>query len=146
MPPNDALVEDRADVLVFTSDPVTQPVDLAGPILAQLQVRSSAPEMHIVVRLLDVFPDGRTRRIRDGVARVGEAKSEPHVVVDLGHTGYRVRQGHRLRVHVASSDFPRQMPYFGDDRDPWSATDGVPNEQGLRVGGENGARVVVTAL
>lgn len=146
MPPNDALVEDRADVLVFTSDPVTQPLDLAGPVLAQLQVRSSAPTMHVVVRLLDVLPDGRTRRIRDGVARADLAQSEAHVVVDLGHTGYRVRQGHRLRVHVASSDFPRVMPYFGDDRDPWTATGGVPNEQGLRVGGAHGARVVVTAL
>jgi putative CocE/NonD family hydrolase len=146
VPPDDELVEHRPDVMVFTTEPLDAPMDLAGPILAELQLASSAPSMHVVVRLIDVFPDGRTRRIRDGAALVRDADAEPHVVVDLGPTGYRVRPGHRLRVHVASSDFPRYLPYFGDERDPWTATNGVRNEQRIRLGGSHGSRLVLTTL
>jgi uncharacterized protein len=146
VPPDDSLVEHRPDVLVFTGEPLPTPLDLAGPLRAEFQVASSAPSMHVIVRLIDVFPDGRTRRIRDGAALVRDAPQEPHIVVDLGATGYRVREGHRLRVQVASSDFPRYLPYFGDERDPWTATTGVPNEQRLRLGGAHGARISITVL
>jgi uncharacterized protein len=146
VPHNDSLVEHRPDVLVFTTDPLQTHLDLAGPLRAEFQVGSSAPSMHVIVRLIDVFPDGRTRRIRDGAALVRDAGHDPHVVVDLGVTGYRVGEGHRLRVHVASSDFPRYLPYFGDDRDPWTATTGPRNQQRLFVGGSHGARIALTTI
>ena len=143
-PPDDSLVEQRPDVLVFSSDWLQSELDLTGPLRAELQVGSSAPSMHVIVRLIDVFPDGRTRRIRDGAALVRGATGDPHVVVDLGHTGYRVQLDHRLQVHIASSEFPRYLPYFGDERDPWMATDGVTNQQRIRLGGSHGSRIALT--
>jgi putative CocE/NonD family hydrolase len=139
-------VERRPDVLVFSSEPFTAHIDLAGPIRAEIQVGSSAPSMHVIVRVIDVFPDGRTRRIRDGAALVRCGGRDTHAVVDLGHTGYRIRDGHRLRVQIASSDFPRYLPYFGDDRNPWTATTGIPNEHRLRVGGSHASRIVLTTI
>ena len=145
-PPDDGLTEGRPDVLVFSTEPLVCDLDIAGPTLAHLQVGATSPSMHVIVRLLDVAPDGLVRRIRDGAALVRGAPDGPHVVVDLGHTGYRVRRDHRLRVHVCSSDFPRYMPYFGDDSDPWSATDGHANSHRLRVGGARGARLLLSVL
>lgn len=146
LPPDDSLVEHRPDVLVFSTDPLQAELDLAGPLRAELRVGSSAPCMHVIVRLIDVFPDGRTRRIRDGAALVRAASDDRHVIVDLGHTGYRVGVDHRLRVHIASSEFPRYLPYFGDERDPWTATDGVSNQQRIRLGGGHGSRIALTTI
>ena len=56
--------------------------------------------------------------------------------VYLGHTGYRVLPGHRLRLHVASSDFPVFLPHPGTAENPWDATETQTNRQTLAIGGE----------
>ncbi len=145
-PPDDRTVEARPDVLVFTSEPLRTPIDLAGPVVAVLEVGSSAPSMHLVVRLLDVFPDGRTRRVCDGAALIRGASQDSLATVSLGHVGYRVRTDHCLRVHVASSDFPRLLPYPGTEDDPWTAERVAVNEQRLRIGGHGGSRLEVSVL
>jgi putative CocE/NonD family hydrolase len=145
-PPDDRTVEARPDVQVFTSEPLRTPIDLAGPVVAVLEVGSSAPSMHLVVRLLDVFPDGHTRRVCDGAALIRGASQESMATVSLGHVGYRVRTDHSLRVHVASSDFPRLLPYPGTEDDPWTAERVAVNEQRLRIGGHGGSRLEVSVL
>jgi predicted acyl esterase len=56
------------------------------------------------------------------------------VDVRLAHLGYRVPAGHRLRLQLASSDFPLYLPHPGDDQDPWRAVKGRSSEQTLEVG------------
>lgn len=146
MPPDDSVLETRDDILVLTTSPFEAPIDLVGQILANLQVGSTDPEMHVIVRLLDVYPDGRTRRIRDGAALVREARSDPHVRVDLGQAAYRMRTGHRLRLHVASSDFPRYLPLFGEGIDPWTATVGTPSTSRIRLGGDHASHLTLGVL
>lgn len=146
IPPDDSVLESRDDVVVLTSSPFEVPVDLVGQVLANLQVASTDSEMHVIVRLLDVYPDGRTRRIRDGAALVRDATSEPHVRVDLGQTAYRMRTGHRLRVHIASSDFPRYLPLFGEGIDPWTATSGTPSTSRIRLGGDHASHLTIGVL
>ena len=63
-------------------------------------------------------------------------------LLDEGPTallGYRLRTGHRLRLHVASSDFPEYLPQPGTGASPWIATDVVTNTQALNIGGHDAA-------
>ena len=140
-PPDDRCAAERPDVLSFTSGPLREPLDVAGPVLALLRLDSSCASMHVVARLLDLLPDGRLRRICDGAAAVDPVDGDAFTVVDLGSVGYRLMPGHRLTLQVASSDFPRYLPHPGTDEDPWSATSTQQNLQRIRVGGAGGSRV-----
>lgn len=94
---------DRDDVLVFTSAASDQPLDLAGPVHAVLYVESAAPTFDIFVRLLDLAPDGTVRLIVRGCA---QADRPGEVGIALGHTGYRVRPGHRLALMIMRQRLP----------------------------------------
>lgn len=144
--PDERRIEAREDVLTFTGEPARSPLDLAGPATLTATVRSRPGPMHLAAKLVDVYPSGRARRILQGIARVGDAAADRPVLVDLGHTGYRLRTGHRLRLEVACSDFPRYLPDMGDERDPWSATEGTVREQELVVGQGAGSSLTLTVL
>ena len=104
--------------LTFTSDPLKQDLEVTGPVTAVLYAMSSAVDTDWVVRLTDVHPDGRSINIVDGIlrARYRESMSEPKLIepdrvyryeIDLWATSNVFKAGHRLRVSVTSSDFPR---------------------------------------
>ena len=84
----------------------------------RLDVRTGDVGCHVMAKLCDVYPDGDTRRIVDGACLVAPGATDPVVEVDLGQTGYRVRAGHRLRLEIASSAFPRYIPHPGTLRGP----------------------------
>jgi len=144
--PDEREVEARSDVLTFTGEPLAEPLDLAGPITAWLAVGSTASSMHLLVKLLDVFPDGSARALARGQARAAGPYAERLVRVELSHTGYRVQPGHSLRLHVASSDFPLYLPHPGTDEDPWRATTCSANQQTLVTGGQHASHLVLTVL
>jgi putative CocE/NonD family hydrolase len=109
-------IEDR--VLTYTSDVLDTDLVVAGPVTANLHASSSAPDTDWIVRLCDVWPDGRSMSVCDGVlrARYRESLTQPTLLtpgevyefqVDLWSTAQVFKAGHRLRVHVTSSDFPR---------------------------------------
>jgi putative CocE/NonD family hydrolase len=101
-------VEERADVLVFTSEPLERDLEVTGPVTVRLWAASSAPSTDWVARLCDVFPDGRSLNLTDGILRTrGEAGTAAQHVIDLWATSNVFRAGHRIRVHVTSSSFPR---------------------------------------
>lgn len=114
----------RPDVLVFQSEPLAEPVEVTGPITATLYVASSAPDTDFTAKLIDVYPpsadypegyhlylsDGIIRcRYRDGFTQ--EALLEPGqiyaVTITLPPTSNRFAAGHRIRVDISSSNFPR---------------------------------------
>lgn len=129
--PDERDVQVRDDVVTFTSPPQRADLDLAGPVEATLAVSTTAPVGHLMAKLSDVYPEGPARRILDGAAVIG-GETGPNVVrVDLGQTGYRVRRGHRLRLEIAASAFPRYIWLPGDGADPWSAVHGVRAELAL---------------
>jgi hypothetical protein len=144
--PDEREVEAREDVLTFTSEPLATPLDLAGPVTARLALGSSAGSMHVLVKLLDADPDGCARLLARGQARVVKPDPQRLVCIDLSHSGYRMRPGHSLRLHVACSDFPLYLWHPGTEEDPWSATQGVANQQLLVTGGEPGSCVSLTVL
>lgn len=109
-------IEDR--VLVYESDLLTEDLHVVGPITAVIYGASSCRDTDWVVRLCDIWPDGRSLSVCDGILRARYRESferqvsmEPGQVyrfeVDLRATAQTFQAGHRLRVHVTSSDFPR---------------------------------------
>jgi uncharacterized protein len=116
-PFNQQHLEKRQDVLCYSSDVFDQPIDIAGPVVLRLYAASSAKDTDFVAKLIDVFPDGRSMLVCEGCRRARFRKRfdeevflEPGAVeeyeINLAHTAWRVKPGHRLRVHVSSSNFP----------------------------------------
>jgi uncharacterized protein len=107
-PLDQAAVEARPDVLVFTSEPLTEELEVTGRVRVVLHAESSAPSTDWVARLCDVHPDGRSFNLCDGIVRVSEGADRlGRVEIDLWSTSNAFLPGHRLRVHVTSSSFPR---------------------------------------
>ena len=144
--PDERDIESRDDVLTFTSEPLEGALDLAGPVDVVLAATTSASSMDLHVKLLDVAPDASARMLVRGQKHVWRPDPDRPVTVDLGHTAYRVRQGHRLRLHLASSDFPLYLWHPGTDEDPWFAARGVTNQQVVRTGGDTGSHVSLSVL
>jgi uncharacterized protein len=145
--PDEREVQVRDDVPTFTSTPFVRPLDLCGPITAHLVVTTTGTSAHVMAKLSDVYPEGPARRIADGAALVRGGLEPTPVEVSLGHAGYRVRPGHRLRLEVASSAYPRYIWHPGTEEDPWQARDARSSPQVLHVGGNASAielRVIET--
>jgi len=141
--PDERAWAQRDDVLVFDGEPVgPEPLDLVGAVALDAVAGSDGPAFDLFARLLDVSPDGAAHLIARGQLHVPRADGEHALRLDLGQVGYRLRPGHRLRLHVASSDFPEYMPQPGTGEEPWSAVAVRRNEQTLRAG----ARLTLSTL
>ena len=131
-------IEGRPDVLLYTSEVLQSDYTVLGPVHATVFAATSAPDTDFVVRLVDVYPDGRAIGVTDGVIRASEREAfpapgvirparpkpvEPDKVyeykIDLWATGITFRVGHRIRVEVTSSSFPRwdRNPNTGEGPD-----------------------------
>jgi uncharacterized protein len=107
-PLDQASIEARTDVLVYTTEPLTDDLEVTGRIRADLTVATDAPTTDWVVRVCDVDAQGVSWNIVDGITRSVAAPDEfTKQVVDLWSTSHVFRAGHRIRLHVASSNFPR---------------------------------------
>ncbi|MFE9869170.1 CocE/NonD family hydrolase [Micromonospora sp. NPDC005686] len=106
-------VEARPDVLTYTSEPLREPVEVAGPVRAEIHLRSELSYLDVFVRLCDVDRRGRSWNVCDGLVRVepGRFPRDPSgvvtVPVPLWPTAYRFAPGHRLRVQVSGGAHPR---------------------------------------
>jgi putative CocE/NonD family hydrolase len=111
-------VEARPDVLVYTSAALERPVEVTGPLSVTLYAATSAPDTDFVARLIDVFPDGAARLLAEGIirARFREGYARPKPIepnrvyayeINLVATSNLFQTGHRIRVDITSSSFPR---------------------------------------
>ncbi len=111
-------VEDRDDVLVYTSEPLTEALEVTGPIELVLHVSSDARDTDFVAKLVDVQPDGTPVNVQEGIQRaryregydrkVWMEEGEVYEVrIDLQATANQFLPGHRIRLEVTSSSFPR---------------------------------------
>ncbi|HZZ68489.1 MAG TPA: CocE/NonD family hydrolase [Phenylobacterium sp.] len=112
------LVEARQDVLVYTTEPLTAPIDVAGGVKPVLFVSSDAKDTDFAVKLVDVAPDGTAYIIGDTILRARYRDGLDHeVMMQPGETyrlsptpmttAIRFEKGHRIRVEITSSDFPK---------------------------------------
>lgn len=110
-------LEQRSDVLVYTSKVLAAAMEVTGPVQAELYISSSAPDTDFTVKLVDVAPDGSALGVTDGIVRTryrnGVAAGELlqagavcQLTIHCTPTSYLFKKGHRIRVHVSSSNFP----------------------------------------
>ena len=132
-PLDQAPLDHRRDVLVYRSEPLDRALEVVGPVRVELWAASSAADTDFSARLVDESPDGRALGISSGLVRAryrdgveNPALLEPgapyQFTIELLPTAYRYEAGHRIRLQIASSDFPdydRNHNTGADDlRDP----------------------------
>ncbi|TAN36786.1 MAG: CocE/NonD family hydrolase [Verrucomicrobia bacterium] len=117
-PMNQNKIEQRSDVVLFTSAPLTAPVEVTGRITAKIFLSSSAADTDLSVRLCDVYPDGKSYLLTEGILRARYRKSVEQTApltpgqveefsVDCWSTSIVFNKGHRIRTTVTSSNYPR---------------------------------------
>jgi putative CocE/NonD family hydrolase len=111
-------VERRDDVLVYSTEPLAEDSEVTGPVHVRLHAASSARDTDFMAKLLDVWPDGYAQRLCDGMvrARFREGMERPSLIepgrvyaydVDCWNTCQVFKKGHRIRLEIASSAFPK---------------------------------------
>ncbi|MEW6296939.1 MAG: CocE/NonD family hydrolase [Thermodesulfobacteriota bacterium] len=133
-------VEERNDVLVFTSDPLECPLEVTGPVTVALWASSSAVDTDFTAKLVDVHPNGYAQNLLDGIirARYRESESTPTLMepgkpylftIDLWATSNVFLPGHRIRLEISSSNFPRFDRNLNTGQPFGEGTAGVPAQQ-----------------
>jgi putative CocE/NonD family hydrolase len=141
-PAEQSLIEARDDVLLFTSEVLAAPLEVTGRVRFRGWVAAETPDTDLVVRLCDVHPDGRSFHVCDGVLRLRFREGytslkllEPgevyRVEVDLWSTSQVFLAGHRLRLQVRASDFPRYDRCPGTGETSGVATKVLPQRNRL---------------
>jgi len=128
-------IEGRRDVLVYTSDFLPEEIEATGPVKVVLYASSDAVDTDFVAKLVDVYPDGTSYNMAEGIlrARYRDSLAKPaplkpgqvyRMEIDLVGTSVAFLKGHRIRVHVTSSHFPQfdRNPNTGA---PFGTTDKV---------------------
>ena len=111
-------VERRDDVLVYTTPPLERDLEVTGPVIVKLYASSSARDTDFTGKLLDVFPNGYAMNLCDGIrrARYRNSFEEPELItpgeayeitIDCWVTSNVFKRGHRIRLDISSSNFPR---------------------------------------
>jgi putative CocE/NonD family hydrolase len=140
-------VESRADVVTFTGPVLTEDVEVMGRVRAVLTVGCDAPTADWVVRLCDVDESGVSRNITDGILRCAAPAEEEHqVVVDMWSTAVRFRVGHRVRLQVTSSCFPRWDVNTHIGPAPEHATESRTAQQRVVLGDSTASYVLLPVI
>ena len=111
-------VEGRPDVLVYSTSPLKAKLEVTGPVRAELYAASSAPNTDFTAKLVDVYPDGRAIELCQGIIRAAfrEGETNPTNIrpgtvyryeIDLWATSNVFLPGHRIRLELSSSSFPK---------------------------------------
>lgn len=129
-PKDQSEIEKRDDVLTFTSAPLTNDIEVVGRILAKLFVSSDHPDGDIAIRLTDVYPDGRSILIAEGLTRLSSSQEWLHraeedliveIPVDLWSTGMLFNKGHRIRISISGTNYPEyEMTTFSSSKEAQS--------------------------
>ncbi|MDP6555308.1 MAG: CocE/NonD family hydrolase [Pirellulaceae bacterium] len=150
-------VERREDVLVYTSTLLAEAVEVTGPVKVVLHAATSAKDTDFTAKLVDVHPDGKAYNLCDGIirARWRSSRTKPELVepgkayryeIDLWVTSNLFKPGHRIRVEISSSNFPRF------DRNPNSGlpfgtdTELIPAKQTVFHGAQHASHIVLPVI
>lgn len=150
-------IEARDDVLVYDSPPLSKPREVTGPIKVILYASSSATDTDFTAKLVDVAPCGYARNLTDGIirARYRESMTTESLLtpgdvveyeIDLWATGNLFKEGHRIRVEISSSNYPRfdRNPNTGEL--PGRSTSMVSALQTIHHSQEYPSRIVLPVI
>src|SRR5262249_11888111 len=118
-------VESRADVLAFSTPPLDADLPVTGRVRARFYVSSDRPDTDFTAILADVYPDGRCILVTEGVQRMrfrnGATREEfmkpgevYPVTIHLTNTAITFRKGHKVRILISSSSYPKYTPNRND--------------------------------
>lgn len=135
-PRDQAQIEQRDDVLVYSTPALEQDQEVTGPVTLDLFAKSSAVDTDFTAKLVDVGPDGFAQNLTEGILRARFRESttqatpiEPGKVyeykIDLWSTSNLFKKGHRIRLEVSSSNFPRFDRNLNTGKDAASSSDFV---------------------
>ncbi|MFF5079302.1 CocE/NonD family hydrolase [Actinoplanes sp. NPDC000266] len=128
---DNADLEKRTDVLLFTGEPLEGALTIMGPVTASVDATTTSASGDLFVRLCDVDPTGRSINICDGLTRI--PPGDGPAPVDMGPAAHVFRPGHRLRLLVAGGAHPRFLRNYGTGEPPGPATRMVPTETTIRA-------------
>jgi uncharacterized protein len=155
-PQDQRRVEDWPDVLLFTTPPLADPLEVTGHITVHLVASTSARDTDFTAKLTDVYPDGRSMLVTDGIIRATYRNSlekaelltpgQQYVFdIDVGSTSLIFNKGHRLRVAISSSNYPR-FEANQNNGHSWPSDQNYPPvvaHQTIFLGGTDGSSIVL---
>ncbi|MEX2126464.1 MAG: CocE/NonD family hydrolase [Woeseia sp.] len=150
-------IEARADVLVYTSEPLRHDTEVTGSVRATLYVSSDVKDTDFTAKLVDVHPDGTAYNVDDTILRAryrdgydSEAFMRPGEVYELNptamSTSYEFRKGHRIRVEIASSKFPQYMRNLNTGGNNYDETESVIAHNSIHHSAEYPTRIVLPVV
>ncbi|GGW74734.1 hydrolase [Streptomyces lucensis JCM 4490] len=126
-PRDNGTLEARDDVLTFTGPPLTEPVDVLGPVSARLSVSSDTGHADVFTRLCDVDAQGRSVNVCDGLGRLRAAANAPsEITVPMSSTAHRFAVGRRIRWQISGGAHPRYARGSGTGEPTVDATTLTP--------------------
>jgi putative CocE/NonD family hydrolase len=142
-PKEQSFVEQRNDVLCYTTEELDEEVEVTGPLEVHLFAATSAVDTDFTAKLVNVYPDGRAYNVAEGIMRARGRKSifEPELlkpgeineyVINLGMTSQLFREGHRIRIDISSSNFPIYDRNMNTGNPIGEDTEGIPATQTIR--------------
>ena len=145
-------IEGRSDVLCYSTPPLDADVEVTGPLSVTLFASTTGADTDFTAKLVDVEPCGAARGIVDGIIRAryrhGTDAARPitpgkveEYTIDLVATSNVFKAGHRIRLEISSSNFPRFDRNFNTAADPWQETESIPAMQTVFHDGRYPSRI-----
>lgn len=156
-PYDQADIEDRADVLVYSTRPLTEPVEVTGPVQVVLYAASSADDTDFTAKLVDVHPDGKAYNLGNGIIRASSRDTleqrraiEPGKVYEykiaLWPTSNLFGAGHQIRLEISSSNFPHYDRNPNTFAKPGTTTTMVTADQTVLHDADHPSRLVLPVV
>ena len=151
-------METRPDILVYTTEPFKDGTELSGPITPTLYVSSDAKDTDFTVKIIDVYPDGRAYNLDESIQRMRyrEGYDKPPVMMENGkvykvalqplNTSNYFAPGHRLRIEVSSSNFPRFDRNLNTGGNNYDETKGVVAHNVVHHSAQYPSTITVTVV
>ena len=150
-------IEHRSDVLVYTSEFLEAPLEVVGPLKLILYASSSAVDTDFVAKLIDVYPDGRSINVAEGILRTRHREGlteqglmDPGTVyrmqLDMIGTANLFKRGHRIRVHVTSSHFPQFARNLNNGEPYGTSTEMVVAKQTIHHSNSQASHIVLPVI
>ena len=150
-------IELRDDVLVYTSEVLQEGIEVTGALEVILYVSSSAPDTDFTAKLVDVYPDGRAFNIQEGAIRMRHRNSlsesvlmKPGTVyeahLDLHATSNFFGPGHRIRLEISSSNFPRWQRNLNTGGNNYDETEWEVAENTIHHSADHPSRIVLPVV
>ncbi len=149
-----SILLERDDVITFETEELNTDTEITGNIILELFASSSAIDTDFTAAIVDVYPDGYSLLIQEGILRASHRnKNEkpshinPHEIyqfdIDLWATSYVIPRGHKLRLEVSSSNFPRFARNLNNGKPIGLSNDIVIAEQKIYYGKEYPSKILL---